>query len=123
MTREELKSFIKNQYGVISEVLWPDEPGFEVFRHPCGKWFGVVMNIDGTKIGEKEGEIDVLNVKCDPMLLDILVQKTGYKRGYHMNKRLWLTILLDLVDERDVKGLVCESYDLVTPKKDRKKAR
>ena len=40
--------------------------------------------------------MDILNVKLgDPMLMDMLVQQPGYFYGYHMNRRNWISILLD----------------------------
>lgn len=120
MDREELKNFIKEEFGVTSEKLWADKPEFEVFRHPCGKWFGVVMSIDGEKVKMHKGEIEVLKVKCEPMLVDILVQQKGYLRAYHMNKRLWLTVVLDMVDFDSVKSLIADSYALVAPRTKKK---
>ena len=44
---------------------------------------------------EEDGNIDILDVKCDPDLVGMIIQTYGFLPGYHMNKQHWITILLD----------------------------
>ena len=63
---------------------------------------------------ERNGSLN-LNVKVDPekafFWRDIY---TAVIPGYHQNKEHWNTIILDgSIPDRDVKGMIAESYDLI----------
>ena len=65
-------------------------------------------------VGTINGNIDILNVKCDPELVGMIIQTYGFLPGYHMNKRHWLTILLDgSVSEAKTLDFLDMSYDLI----------
>mgnify|MGYP000563965475 CR=1 FL=1 len=70
---------------------------------------------ENKKLGlEENGNIDILNVKCDPELVGMLIQTYGFLPGYHMDKRHWLTILLDgSVSEAKTLDFLDMSYDLI----------
>jgi predicted DNA-binding protein (MmcQ/YjbR family) len=58
---------------------------------------------------------DILSLKCDPNYAEILRrQYASIIPGYHLNKRHWITLLLDgSVPEKEIMGLIDHSYDLV----------
>ena len=57
--------------------------------------------------------IDVLNVKCDPLLIESLRLKSGFFPAYHMNKDKWIGIAMDgSVPSAEIKKLVELSYQL-----------
>ena len=121
--RERIVSFIKKQYDVSPEYLFEGDFTTAVFRHnDTKKWFGIIMNVKCSTLGiEGEGSTDVMNVKCDPLLVDILVQQQGYLRAYHMNKRLWVSILIDSgIDFKEICGLIDASFGLTDKKKGRR---
>ncbi len=67
-----------------------------------------------------------INLKCDPeKALELREHYTTVLPGYHMNKRLWNTVLLDgTLGDDLVKSWIDDSYDLVVaklPKKEREK--
>lgn len=76
------------------------------------------MNIPKEKLGLREdGMIDVLNVKCNPILIGSLRSDAGFFPAYHMNKTNWITIALDgTVNADRIKWLLDMSYDLTAPK-------
>lgn len=104
---------IYEKYKVTPEFLWEKFPGDGVFRNKrSGKWFGLIMNVDKSKIIPKEtGEIEVLNVKLDDEVEKYLKQK-GIYPGYHLSKKSWVSIILDdtLSDEKVMK-LVSLSFE------------
>ena len=115
MNREELQNFIAEKYGVLPEYPWASSPSFAVFRHDNNKkWFAVIMEIKKEKIGiSEEGTVNVVNFKCDPLLIGTLVNDNGIHKGYHMNKNHWITVRLDgSVDEEKIKWLTRISYEL-----------
>lgn len=115
MTRQELTDYIFDTYSVEPDYPFPRDDVTCVFRHIDNrKWFGIAMEVPYRTIGiGKEGNADILNVKCDPLLAGALRGKPGFRPAYHMNKDKWITVLLDGSAEReDITALVDMSYSM-----------
>lgn len=115
MHRNDVIECIKETYEIIPEYLFKSDPECCVFRHRHSKkWFGVIMSISADKVGlEADTYIDVLNVKCDPEMVAVLNCQSGFAPAYHMNKKHWLTILLDgSVLNEQIAQLLDISYEL-----------
>lgn len=126
MTRTEWETYIFRTYGAAGEHLWAKYPNYAVFRHSENrKWFAAMMDIPKEKLGLPEGGvIEVLNVKCDPILIGSLRQEAGFFPAYHMSKTSWLTIALDgSAEEEKIKWLLDLSYDLTLRGKKKPKPR
>ena len=97
MTWQELTEHIFYTYSVEPEHPFQMDGISCVFRHADNrKWFALTMNVPYRTLGmAKEGRADILNVKCDPILIGSLRGKSGFLPAYHMNKDNWITILLD----------------------------
>ncbi|MDO5392432.1 MAG: MmcQ/YjbR family DNA-binding protein [Eubacteriales bacterium] len=118
MNRQELFKQVKQMYGTEPDYPWHDRNA--VLRHPdTGKWFAVIMEIPEFKLGlPGNWVVDVVNVKCDPMLIGSLRQQAGYFPAYHMNKDQWISVLLDgPVPEAAILNLISMSYELTQEKK------
>lgn len=118
MNRQDIFNWVKLQYGTEPDYPWKDWNA--VLRHKDSrKWYGVVLEVGKDKLGlSGEGEVDVLNVKSDPLLIGSLRTMPGYFPAYHMNKDSWISILLDGPEADDeVKNLIDLSYKLTAPKK------
>ena len=115
MKREEIFQYVKEQYGTEPEYLWKKDPDSAVLRHKNGKWYAIIMTVEKKILGlEEDGNIDILDVKCDPDLVGMIIQTHGFLPGYHMNKQHWITILLDgSVSEAKVLDFLDMSYDLI----------
>ena len=72
------------------------------------------MEIEETKLGINSDKIvDVLNVKCDPLLIGSLRMKEGFYPAYHMNKDKWISVLMDgTVPANEIMELIELSYSL-----------
>lgn len=124
ITAAEIMRYIKNRFDGDAEFLFDESPDCAVWRRKDNKkWYAVLMNIKAKKLGlDDESAIDVLNLKNTPENIDSLVSENGIFRGYHMNKKHWLTVALDgTVSMEKVFSLIDESYDIVEKK--HKKAR
>ncbi len=124
MDTKKLQQFILETYGVSPEYPWMSYPDYMVFRHSENqKWFALVMNISKEKLGLPEKEpIDVLNVKCEPLIIGSLWDENGIYPAYHMNKTNWITIALDgSVSNEKIEWLLDMSYRLTAEKKKDKK--
>mgnify|MGYP000876123787 FL=1 len=118
MKREELFDYVKERYGTRPEYLWKFDSQSAVLRHKNGKWYAVLMSIETSKLGlEDERTIDIINVKCEPDIAAVLPQTSGFFPGYHMNKRHWITILLDgTVTKEQILDFLDRSYELINKK-------
>ncbi len=120
MTRDEVFAFAKETYGVLPDFPFELDFVSAVLRHPDNKkWFALLMRIGADKLGyESNDEIDIINLKCDPLLIDSLVENDeGFHRAYHMNKRQWLTVeLKENFADDDLKYLIGLSYKLTNRK-------
>ena len=122
MDRSEWKQYILETYHAVSDRPWPRYPNHEVFRHPGNqKWFALMLEVPGEKLGLPEREmLDILNLKCDPVLIASLRGAPGLLPAYHMNKENWISILLEESDlDKNIRNLLQMSYEL-TGKQDSK---
>ncbi len=115
MKREEIFEYVKKQYGTVPEYLWKESPESAVLRHKNGKWYAIIMNIEKSRLGMEGNErIDIIDVKCNPDMVGLLTQTFGFLPGYHMNKKNWITMLLDgSVSEAKILDFLDMSYDLI----------
>ncbi len=123
MNKDGVLKWAESEFGVKPEYLWLKYPGYAVLRNPrTEKWFGIVMNVPKSRLGlPGEGEADVLDVKCSPLLTGSLLRREGFVPAYHMNKNAWIGILLDgTAAEDEIRELLRASYAMTAPKKRRK---
>ena len=115
LKREEIYEYVKKQYGTVPEYLWKESPKSAVLRHPNGKWYAVLIQVEKSRLGlEGDTKVDILDVKCDPDMVGLLTQTYGFLPGYHMNKKYWITMLLDgTVSEAKILDFLDMSYDLI----------
>ena len=115
MDKTEFQRYVFDTYGVSPDHPWESEPSFAVFRHESNrKWFALVMDIPKEKLGLKGGGmIDIVNLKCEPLLIGSLRSGTGFFPAYHMSKDKWISVALDgSVDDEQIKMLLDMSFDL-----------
>lgn len=118
MDRQQVFDYVKTAYGLAPDYPWKDDNA--VLRHADNnKWFGVILAVKRGWLGlSGEGTMDVINVKCDPMLISSLREKEGYHAAYHMNKDKWISIRLDgSVPEDEIRNLIDFSFGLTETKK------
>ncbi|MDE6660347.1 MAG: MmcQ/YjbR family DNA-binding protein [Anaeroplasmataceae bacterium] len=79
------------------EFLWESSPDCAIFRHPDNqKWYALIMYINKNKVDKKAfGMVEVLNLKIKEEELSELLNQDGFYEAYHMNKKKWITIVLD----------------------------
>lgn len=124
MNRSQLDKYITDKYGVTAERLFEKNPGFQAYRHnDTKKWFAMIMDIPKSRLGlGVQDIIDVVNLKCDPLLIGSLRMEQGFYPAYHMNKENWITVALDgSAPDDQIKMLVDMSYELTMKKALKKK--
>ena len=121
MTRQEVFDWCRQQYGTEADYPWNDWNA--VLRHTeNNKWYGVVLEVERRKLGiDDDGIVDVLNVKCDPIMIGSLRMQEGFYTAYHMNKDKWISILLDKPElDATIKNLLSISYKLTGGKTEKR---
>ena len=95
--KERILQYAQVHLGAEPEHLWAKFPRYAVLRHSeNAKWFAVFLEVPGTRLGlERPESVDILDVKCGPLLAGSLLGVPGILPAYHMNKSNWVTLLLD----------------------------
>ena len=86
-----------------------------VFREKrTAKWFAFIMPIDQTKLGKESKQVDVIDFKSDRV--DELLADPRFYPAYHMNKKKWITAILDdSLSDDELIALLNEGLSLVRP--------
>ena len=115
---------IKEKYGDEPEFEWEKFPGFATFRNKDSKkWYGIIMNLDKSKLDKNStGEVEIIDIKLDPNEIEYLLKQDGFYPAYHMNKKSWITIILNntLSDEK-IMSLIDKSYSFTVINKNSSK--
>ena len=115
MNKTELQKYIAEAYSTAPDFPWESTPDAAVYRHENNrKWFALVMTIPKARLGIRSDEmIDIVNLKCDPLLVGSLRSEPGIFPAYHMNKDKWISVALDgSADDEQIKMLLDMSFEL-----------
>lgn len=83
-----------------------------------GKWYGLMMEVPLQKLGvPSNADALILNVKIHPEDKERLLSTDGIYEAYHMNKKHWISIALNVcTDDALIKECICTSYKCVAKK-------
>lgn len=92
-----LIDYVREKYGDELEFLWENTPDCAIWRRADNrKWYAAILTVQYKKLGiDREGYVELIDMRMEPTELDKAVDGKTYFRGYHMNKKLWVTMLLD----------------------------
>lgn len=114
-----LIKYVRENFFDEPEYLWEKFPNYAVFRRKDNrKWYAVIMSIPKKKLqlGGAE-EVEIINLRIKPDELDKIVDSEKYFRGWHMNKKSWLTLRLDdCLTFEEISARLEESYRLAKKK-------
>ena len=112
---KEVINYIKKKYGDELEFLWEKYDNNAIWRNKKNnKWYGVLMTIPLNRLkGDSDKEVEVIDLKCDKEKIDTIIDNKSIFLGYHMNKKSWITIILDgSVSLGIITDYIDDSYDL-----------
>ena len=119
--KEQIIEYALSLPGGSSDCPFEEDFDTTVLRHKGnGKWFGLLMKTRANRFfPDKEGEIEVLNLKIDPEEGIVYREMFGDIRpAYHMNKRMWISVLLTgEVPFEVICRLILKSYTLTAQRK------
>ena len=83
-----------------------------------GKWYGLMMEVPLQKLGvASQANALILNVKIHPEDKERLITTDGIYEAYHMNKKHWISIALNVcTDDALIKECIYTSYKCVAKK-------
>lgn len=86
-----------------------------VFREKkTNKWFAFIMPLDQTKLGKEPKLIDIIDFKSNRV--EELLTDPRFYPAYHMNKKKWITAILDdSLSDDELIALLNEGLSLVRP--------
>ena len=115
LTRTEAIAACLQLPGVFEDYPF-DDPNMTCMRNASNKRIFAF-------IYEREGHIQI-NLKAEPLKADFW--KDAFPAvipGWHMNKRHWISVILDgSMDDADIRMLIEDSYRLTAPKTKRSRA-
>ena len=96
---QRVSDYILEAYGSAPEYLWPNIPSYAAFRKPGKKkWFAVMGSVPLNKVNRESKSaqpVEVINVKVDQGGIKDFLAQTGIYEAFHMNKKCWVSIILD----------------------------
>lgn len=115
-TKRDIIAYCEQTYHTPHEKPWAKFPEYCILRTvKKQKWYAAILRIPGQKLGlSGNAEVDIINVKLPTEQIPTLIDNQHYFTAYHMNKKNWLTVLLDQqTDMAQLKKLLDTSYHLV----------
>ena len=96
-SREEIFAYVKKTFRTEPEYPWERYPHYAVLRHSGGKkWYGLIMNVPQNRLGLcGRQQVDIINLRSDCTLDLLLTSVPGVLPAYHMNKKNWISVILD----------------------------
>jgi len=110
-----ITNYIIKKYNVEPEFLWKKLDGSAVFRNKKNKkWFGIIMDINKNKLEKENKIIEIINTKIKEETKETLLKNKGFYEAYHMNKKNWITMILDeTIEDKIIIKQIEESYNLI----------
>lgn len=109
---------IAEEFQVYPDFPWDDTSG--VFRHgESQKWFALIMELKYGQLLKNDNKetVNAMNLKIDSEKGPELMKQDGIFPAFHMNHKLWITVLLDdTVKDETIMELIKESFELTNKK-------
>lgn len=112
---KKIIEYIRETYDDELEFLWKKSTGNAIARRKDNKkWYLAILTVAKNKLGISSNEIvEIIDLRHNPETLKKLLEEKGYFAGYHMNKKHWITIILDgSVSIDEIYNRIDESYNL-----------
>ena len=109
---------IYETYERIPEFLWPNIPSYAAYRlKGTKKWFAVMGRVPRYKLdpdASDRGDVEVINVKADSGKINEILTVKGYYPAFHMNKKCWVSIILDdTIPDDEIQNRIRDSFESV----------
>ena len=116
---KDIIRYISEKYDNELEFLWEKSPDCAIARrHDNKKWYLVIMTVKKDRLGfDSADEIEIIDLRAQTDDIPLLLKSRKIYPGYHMNKKHWITIVLDdSLPVMEIYKLLDESYELANKK-------
>ena len=121
---KEVIEYAYSKYGDNVEYLWEKFPENAVCRRKDNqKWYFAILTCKRGKLGEIEPSanpeevVEVIDLRANSEELPELIRQNNIYPGYHMNKKHWISIILDgSMDIKKIYDFIDKSYQLAGKK-------
>lgn len=109
---QSILDYGKEKYGDEPEYLWEGYDYAVLRRKDTKKWYALIMDVPKKKLKlEGDGIAEILDIRFDAEKLAEKIDGKRFLPAYHMNKKHWITILLDgSVSPEEIFGYLDDSY-------------
>lgn len=117
---KKIIKYIREKYDDELEFLWEKYDNNAIWRNKTNdKWYGLLLTVSKRKLGiDSDDIIEIIDLRYQKENVDEIINGKNIYPGYHMNKKSWITIILDdsiAIDE--IYDLIDNSYELSSLKK------
>ena len=108
-------AYVKEKYGDEVEYLWEKFPNNAVARRKDNKkWYLAILTVKKDRLGlESSEEVEVIDLRANVNEVPQLIKERSIYPAYHMNKKHWITIILDgSVNIKKIYKSIDKSYEL-----------
>ena len=107
--------YLKEKYKTEPEFLWENFPTYCIFRNSKNKkWYAVIGTISKNKIDKRfdsTKSVEILDLRASKEDVPELIKQDNIYPGWHMNKKSWITIILDgSMSFKDIQKFIDSSY-------------
>ena len=111
-----IHAYLFETYGGAPDFLWPNIPSYGAYRlKGSGKWYAIVGSVPLDRLdhaADSHKDVEVINVKADGEKIKMLLTRKGYYPAFHMNKKCWVSIVLDdTLGDAEICRLIDASYE------------
>ncbi|MEE3349291.1 MAG: MmcQ/YjbR family DNA-binding protein [Candidatus Gastranaerophilaceae bacterium] len=107
--------YVRQKYKDEIEYLWEKFPDNGIARRKDNKkWYLAILTVGRDKLGfDSEEKVEVIDLRADVNELQELTKQPNIFPGYHMNKKHWITYILDgSTDIEEIYKRIDDSYKL-----------
>ena len=111
---QSILDYAKSKYGDEPEYLWEGYDYAVLRRKDTQKWYALIMDVPQKKLKlEGDSIVDILDIRFDAEKLAEKIDGKRFFPAYHMNKKHWITILLNgSVSSEEIFGYIDDSYQM-----------
>lgn len=112
---KEIINYIEQKYKDKLEYLWEKFDNNAIWRNKQNrKWYGILFTLQKRKLGLDVDELtEIINLRYQKEKIENIIDNKKFFAGYHMNKKSWITIILDnSVETEKILDLIDNSYNL-----------
>ena len=108
-------AYCRNKYGDELEHLWADAPDNAILRRKdTQKWYAAILTVSRKKLyGDSDEKVEIIDLHAKTEDIENLVDFKKYFPGFHMNKKHWITVILeDTLSDEELFERIDQSYEL-----------